>query len=158
MGLPSHQFGRALANPFETFTSHEGAVVEEKSEQIQVLGTQLTTEEEVITQPGVEILYQRTGTRKCVSLPRSLLPAEKETCRKAGDKVGSSVASRWRKLAFFRAGGRRHEPGGGECGSVEQCQSVSDRAPEQRQGGRPAALRVRHAMDESVDISQLLAV
>jgi hypothetical protein len=48
MGLTREQFGWALAHAFGAFTVHKGAMVEEKPEQIQVLWTQLTAEEEVV--------------------------------------------------------------------------------------------------------------
>ena len=45
----SEQFGRALISAFSVSATHEATMIEEEAEQIQVLRTDLTAEEEVVS-------------------------------------------------------------------------------------------------------------
>ena len=47
--MTSEQFGRALMCSFGVPASHEATMIEEESEQIQVLRTDVTTEEEEVS-------------------------------------------------------------------------------------------------------------
>ena len=55
MALSGHQFLRTFANAFGTAAALEGAVIQEELQQAEVRCAQLTTQEEVIAQPRVEI-------------------------------------------------------------------------------------------------------
>jgi hypothetical protein len=60
MLLPSENLSRAFTHPRGVFATGEAAVVEEELEQSQIVVPQVPTEEEIPSQPTVEILGQRT--------------------------------------------------------------------------------------------------
>ncbi|HUT12768.1 MAG TPA: hypothetical protein VMY42_19890 [Thermoguttaceae bacterium] len=61
MGAAVEQFRRTLADSLGPFAPQEAAVVGEELEQGQVIRSQVAAEEEVVAQPAVEVLDQRTG-------------------------------------------------------------------------------------------------
>jgi acyl dehydratase len=56
--LSAERFNGTFVHPFGTSAAWEAAVVEEELEQRQVIVAQSTTQEEVPTQPTVEVLDQ----------------------------------------------------------------------------------------------------
>jgi hypothetical protein len=60
MALAGHQFSRAFAVPFGASAAHEAPMVQEEPQQIQVRTTQVTPQREVVSQPRIEVLDQRT--------------------------------------------------------------------------------------------------
>ena len=57
------QFGRTFANSLRSITACIAAVVEEETQQIQIVIADVPPQEEVVPQAAIEVLYQRTGAR-----------------------------------------------------------------------------------------------
>ena len=60
MAPAAEQFRRASIHPLRTFASQEPVVVEEKPQQIQVVGPNLPAQEAVVAQSAVEVLDDGT--------------------------------------------------------------------------------------------------
>ena len=61
MRLAAQQFGRAPPHALRVFAAQEPPVVEEELQQVQIVRTQVTPQEEVVAQAAVEILDHGTG-------------------------------------------------------------------------------------------------
>src|SRR5271156_574436 len=66
MALAREDFHRALTGALRAVATVEAAVVEEKLEQGQVVGSEVAAEGEVVAQPTVEVLDQGTGANGTV--------------------------------------------------------------------------------------------
>ena len=64
MVLTGHQFARTLALAFSPAAAYEAPMVQEEAQQVEVRGAQMTAQREVVAQPRVEILHQRTAARR----------------------------------------------------------------------------------------------
>ena len=58
-------FGWASALSLGAFASHKATVVEEEAKQVKILRAELLSQEEVVSQPAIEILDNRTGSHGC---------------------------------------------------------------------------------------------
>jgi len=97
--LTGHQFGWTLPTRSRALAAHEDAMIEALT--TQVLGTELTTQKEVIGRRELRFSTNELA-RAFVALPASPLLGPDETYRKA-DAVDSSVASRQWKFFSRRA-------------------------------------------------------
>src|ERR1700712_4229270 len=61
MGFAGHQLPWAFANALGKLTAHVAPMVKEESQQIQVWIAQVAAQREVVAQPRVEVLHQRTA-------------------------------------------------------------------------------------------------
>ena len=64
MLLPRHHLARALGLALNTTAAHEAPVVEEELQQVQVRAANVATQREVRAQPRVDVLHQRTASRR----------------------------------------------------------------------------------------------
>src|SRR3954466_15245323 len=70
MAFAGHQFPRALADALGKPAAHETPMIEEEPQQIQIRAAQMATQGEVVAQPRVEVLHERTAARGlCHGLP-----------------------------------------------------------------------------------------
>jgi hypothetical protein len=63
VSLARHQLLGTFAHPLSNSASQERAVVQEELQQTQVLAADLTTQREIVTQPGVQVLHHRAAPR-----------------------------------------------------------------------------------------------
>ncbi len=63
VGVTTEQFGRTFADSLRSITACISAVVEEETQQIQIVIADVPPQEEVVPQAAIEVLYQRTGAR-----------------------------------------------------------------------------------------------
>ena len=63
VGVAIEQFGRTFADSLRSITACISAVVEEETQQIQIVIADVPPQEEVVPQAAIEVLYQRTGAR-----------------------------------------------------------------------------------------------
>ena len=61
--LTTEQFGRAFADSLGSITACVPVMVQEETQQIQILIADVPPEEEVVPQAAIEVLHQRTGAR-----------------------------------------------------------------------------------------------
>ena len=84
MWLSGQEFCRAFAYMFRPFASHEGTVVQEEAQQIQITPPEISTQEEIVAQAAIEVFDQGTAPvgfshcidkspPDCMELPRQLL-------------------------------------------------------------------------------------
>ena len=63
VGAATEQFGRTFADSLRSITACISVVVEEETQQIQIVIADVPPQEEVVPQAAIEVLYQRTGAR-----------------------------------------------------------------------------------------------
>jgi hypothetical protein len=63
VGVATEQFGRTFADSLRSITACVSVVVEEETQQIQIVIADVPPQEEVVPQAAIEVLYQRTGAR-----------------------------------------------------------------------------------------------
>lgn len=63
VGVAAEQFGRSFADSLRSVTACVSVVVEEETQQIQIVIADVPSQEEVVPQAAIEVLYQRTGAR-----------------------------------------------------------------------------------------------
>ena len=57
VGATTEQFDRAFADSFRSITACISAVVEEETQQIQIVIADVASQEEVVPQATIEVLY-----------------------------------------------------------------------------------------------------
>ena len=63
VAVTTEQFGRTLANSLQSIAACISVVVEEETQEIQIVLADVPPQEEVIPQAAIEVLDQRTGAR-----------------------------------------------------------------------------------------------
>ena len=63
VAVTTEQFGWTLADSLRSITACISVVVEEETQQIQIVIADMPPQEEVIPQAAIEVLYQRAGAR-----------------------------------------------------------------------------------------------
>ena len=63
VGIAAEQFGRTFAYSLRSITACVSVVVEEETQQLQIVIADVPSQEEVVPQAAIEVLYQRTGAR-----------------------------------------------------------------------------------------------
>ena len=61
VGVAAEQFGWTFADSLRSITACVSVVVEEETQQIQIFIADVPSQEEVVPQAAIEVLYQRTG-------------------------------------------------------------------------------------------------
>ena len=61
VGVAAEQFGRTFADSLRSITACVSVVVEEETQQIQIVIADVPPQEEVVPQAAIEVLYQRAG-------------------------------------------------------------------------------------------------
>ena len=62
MFFPRQDFSWASSLSLGAFASHKAPVIEEEAKQVEILGAELLSQGEVVSQPAIEILDNRTGS------------------------------------------------------------------------------------------------
>ena len=63
VGVTTEQFGRTFADSLRSITACISMVVEEQTQQIQIVIADVPPQEEIVPQAAIEVLYQRAGAR-----------------------------------------------------------------------------------------------
>ena len=63
VGMTAEQFGRTFADALRSIAACVSVVVEEETQQIQIVIADVPPQEEVVPQAAIEILDQRAGAR-----------------------------------------------------------------------------------------------
>ncbi|OJA75088.1 hypothetical protein BGV71_19305 [Burkholderia ubonensis] len=64
VGLTGHQLARAFALALRPAAAPEGPMVEEEAQQLEVWRAQMAAQREVVAQSRVQVLHERTATRR----------------------------------------------------------------------------------------------
>src|ERR1700693_2789513 len=85
------EFGGAFADPLGVLAAQKTAMVEEKLEQGQIVFAEVAAQKEVISQPTVEILDDRTGPNRGTRQLLERLPQGVITCAQSLAKNGLTL-------------------------------------------------------------------